>query len=55
MEKLLMIKSSTKDKSNNYLDIFTDIYRKINQLRNLEICYGSLIMTLDLSVNPNRP
>jgi GTP1/Obg family GTP-binding protein len=44
MEKLLMIKLSIKDKSNNYLDNFKDIYKKTSQLRNLEKFYGSLIM-----------
>jgi hypothetical protein len=48
-----MIKLSIKNKFNNYLDNFKDIYRKINQLRNLEKCYGSLIMTLILNINPN--
>jgi hypothetical protein len=48
-----MIELSIKDKSNNYLDNFKNIYRKIDQLRNLEKCYGSLIMTLDLSINPD--
>jgi hypothetical protein len=53
MEKLLMIKLSIKDNSNNYSDNFKDIYGKINQLGYFEKCYGSLIMTLDLSVNPD--
>jgi hypothetical protein len=48
-----MIKLSIKDKFNSYLDNFKDIFRKINQLRNLEKCYGSLIMTVDLSINPD--
>jgi hypothetical protein len=52
-EKLLMIRLSIKDKSNNYLDNFKDIYRKVNQLRNLEKCYGSLIMTSILNINPD--
>jgi hypothetical protein len=52
-EKLLVIKLSIKDKSNGYLDNFKDIYGKINQLRYLQKCYGSLIMTLDLSINPD--
>jgi hypothetical protein len=53
MEKLLMIKLNVKDKSNRYLDNFKDIYGKINQLRYLQKGYGSLIMTLDLSINPD--
>jgi hypothetical protein len=48
-----MIKLSIKDKYNSYLDNYKDIYRKINWLKNLEKCYRSLIMTLDLSVNPD--
>jgi hypothetical protein len=52
-DKFLMIKLSLKDKSNNYLDSFKDIYRKISQLRNLEKVYGSLIMTSNLSINPD--
>jgi hypothetical protein len=48
-----MIKLSIKDKSNSYLDNFKDIYEKINQLRYFQKCYGSLIMTLDLSINPD--
>jgi hypothetical protein len=48
-----MIKLSTKDKSNNYLNNFKDIYGKINQLRNFGKGYGSLIMTLNLDINPN--
>jgi hypothetical protein len=53
MEKLLIIKLSLKDKSNNYLDNFKDIYRKINQLRNLEKVYGSLILRMNLNINPD--
>jgi hypothetical protein len=52
-EKVLMIKLNIKDKSNNYLDNFKDIYRKISQLRNLEKVYGSLIMTSILNINPD--
>jgi hypothetical protein len=46
-----VIKLSIKDKSNRYLDNFKNIYGKINQLKYLQKCYGSLIMTLDLSIN----
>jgi hypothetical protein len=53
MKKLLMIKLTIKDKFNNYLDIFKDIYRKTSQTRNLEKFYGSLIMTSLLNINPD--
>jgi hypothetical protein len=53
-EKLLMVKLSIKDKSKSFLDNFKDIYGEINQLRYFQKCYGSLIMTLDLSINPVR-
>jgi hypothetical protein len=53
MEKVLMIKLSIKDNSNNYLGNFKNIYKKISQLRILENGYGSLIMTLDLNLNPD--
>jgi hypothetical protein len=52
-EKLLMIKLNIKNKSNNYLDNFKDIYKKISQLRNSGKGYGSLIMTLNLDINPD--
>jgi hypothetical protein len=52
-ERFLMIKLSLKDTSNKYLDSFKDIYRKISQLRNLEKGYGSLIISLNLNINPN--
>jgi hypothetical protein len=48
-----MINLRIKDNPNNNLDNFKDIYRKINQLRYLEKCYGSLIMMVDLSINPD--
>jgi hypothetical protein len=48
-----MIRLNIKDKPNNYLDNFKDIYRKINQLRNLGKCYRSLIMTWILDINPD--
>jgi hypothetical protein len=46
MEKFLMIKSSIKDKINN----FKKIYKKI---RNLGKVYESLIMTSILNINPD--
>jgi hypothetical protein len=52
-EKLLVIKSNIKDDSNNYLDNFKDIYRKINYLRYLENCYGLSFMLVNLVVNPD--
>jgi hypothetical protein len=51
MEKLFMIELSIKDKSNNYLVNFKDIYRKINQLKNLRKNYGLLIIISILNIN----
>jgi hypothetical protein len=48
-----MIKLKIRDDSNNNLDNFRDIFGKTNQLGYLEKCYGSLIMTSDLSINPD--
>jgi hypothetical protein len=48
-----MIKVKIKDDSNNNLDNFRDTFRKTNQLGYFEKCYGSLIMTSELSINPD--
>jgi hypothetical protein len=48
-----MIKLKIKDNSNYYLDNFKDIFRKTNQLGYFGKCYGSLIMTLELNINPD--
>jgi hypothetical protein len=39
-EKLLIVKLKIKNKSNDHLENFKDIFRKIIQLRYLEKCYG---------------
>jgi hypothetical protein len=52
-EKLLVIKLKIENKSNDYLENFKDIFRKIIQLRYLEKCYELSFMLVNSIVNPD--